>query len=61
MGTRGGTFPIFSTVKHKESTYFLTADKDTNALYTGKKVVTAVTGQAASFKKRFDFFKVGGK
>ena len=48
-------------MKHKESTYFLTADKDTNALYTGKKVVTAVTGQAASFKKRFDFFKVGGK
>ena len=55
VGTKGGTFPILSTVQQKASKYFLSADQDTHSLWSGKKVITAATGQVAKFKKRFDF------
>ena len=55
VGTKGGTFPIFSAVQQKGSKLFLQADQDTHSLWSGKKVVSAATGQVAKFKKRFDF------
>jgi ribosomal protein L31 len=52
VGTKGGTFPLFSAVKHKAQSYFLQQDHDT---WTGKVVESAATGQVAKFKRRFDF------
>ena len=64
VGTKGGTFPIWSSVQHKAGKYFQSADQDTNAVWTGKKVAVAATGQVAKFKRRFDFLSaadIGGK
>ena len=50
-------------MQHKAGKYFQSADQDTNAVWTGKKVVAA-TGQVAKFKRRFDFLSaadIGGK
>lgn len=55
VGTKGGTFPSWSTVKQKAGKYFLAADHDTHSLWSGKKVAQAATGQVAKFKRRFDF------
>ena len=51
-------------MQHKAGKYFQSADQDTNAVWTGKKVAVAATGQVAKFKRRFDFLSVadiGGK
>jgi|Transcript_1932 ribosomal protein L31 len=55
VGTKGGTFPLFSAVKHKAQSYFLQQDHDTHVTWTGKVVESAATGQVAKFKRRFDF------
>ena len=55
VGTKGGTFPLLSAVKHKGDSYFLQHDHDTHVAWTGKHVAAAATGQVAKFKRRFDF------
>ena len=42
-------------MKQNSSRYFLAADQDTHPAWTGKKAASIATGQAAKFKKRFDF------
>jgi ribosomal protein L31 len=61
VGTKGGTFETFSTVQYKASRYFLTADQDSHELWTGKKVVAAVTGVGSHFKGKFANFARFGK
>ena len=45
VGTKGGTFPLLSAVKHKGDSYFLQHDHDTHVAWTGKHVAAAATGQ----------------
>ena len=42
MGTKGGTFPLLSAVKHKGDSYFLQHDHDTHVAWTGKHVAAAL-------------------
>lgn len=59
MATNGATHRVRTTVKQLGDLLFLTLDSNNNPAYTGKVVKTAATGQAAKFKRNFEFLLDG--
>lgn len=53
--TNGSTRRSLSPVKQLGNALFLTLDEHNHPAYQGREVKSAATGQAAKFKRKFDF------
>jgi len=55
VATNGATRRVPTTVKQLGDYLFLTLDANNHPAYTGKVIKGPATGQAAKFKRKFDF------
>ena len=59
VATNGATHRVRTSVKQLGDYLFLTLDANNHPAYTGRVIKGPATGQAAKFKRKFDFLNQG--